>query len=180
MSTSDYDEYGFPLKNFTELPVVKPRVRCCSHCRSPNHTRNQCIAYRYSEAYDENSLLYREWNYPNPVAARYIREKKEYDRLHPSITVCNHSIDDLYMYENKWGRLEKQFTIPARTTKTFTKELVEKDKYLSFQYYLIWDDLDPRSTMNDVFREDVEEFICLEYGGGNYDIDAYGPPDIEP
>ena len=34
--------------------------------------------------------------------------------------------------------------------------------------------------MNDLQREDVEEFICLEYGGGNYDIDAYGPPDIEP
>jgi len=179
MSTSDYDEYGFPLENFTELPVVKPRVRCCSHCRSPNHTRNQCIAYRYSESYDENTSLYREWNYPNPVAARHIRAKKEYNRCHPSITVCNHTTDDLYIYENKWGRLEKRFTIPARTTKTFTKELDEKDKYLSFQYYLIWDDLNPRLTMNDVFRDDVEEFICLEYGGGNYDIDAYGPPDID-
>ena len=33
--------------------------------------------------------------------------------------------------------------------------------------------------MNDVFREYVEEFICLKYGEGPYDIDAYGPPDVD-
>ena len=207
MSTPEYDEYGFPLENFTEPPVVKPSVRCCSHCRSPNHTRNQCTAYNHSElicvnrftlhptlcstchtingdmpCMCNNCQLYREWNYPNPVAARYIREKEEYNRLHPSITVCNHTTDDLYIYENKWGRLEKCFTIPARTTKTFTKELVENEKYLSFQYYLIWEDLvtrKPHSTINDVWREDVEEFISLKYGEGPYDIDAYGPPDVD-
>tara|TARA_Y100000591_G_C21701056_1_gene628316 strand:- start:12 stop:731 length:720 start_codon:yes stop_codon:yes gene_type:complete len=180
MSTSEYDEYGFPLENFTEPPVVKPRVRCCSHCRSPNHTRNQCTAYRYSEAYDENSSLYREWNYPNPVAARYIREKKEYKRSHPSVKVCNHTLNDLYIYQNiYYDDLKKQFVIPGNTTKTFTKEIV-KEKYLPFQYYLVWGDRGDNLTMNDLQREDVENFISLKYGGGNYEIDAYGNSYIDP
>ena len=31
-----------------------------------------------------------------------------------------------------------------------------------------------------MYFANIEEFVCLEYDGGNYDIDAYGPQDVDP